>query len=190
MDLFAIPIHHGKLDLPLDNLRNRLDNLFQQCDRGVWAGETGLSTGQLGLDLHQYPEVSSLVDAIMPRVHEYWEVLHYVPATLEVESCWANQHSVGDRTQEHGHCDGHRQTHVASVFYVEKVEGADLEFINPLDYIHKMTPLAGEQGDMLMSESIASKTGDFFLFPGWMRHRTSPTKNKRIAISINFKGVW
>ncbi len=42
MDLFAIPIHHGKLDLPLDNLRNRLDNLFQQCDRGVWAGETGL----------------------------------------------------------------------------------------------------------------------------------------------------
>ena len=53
-----------------------------------------------------------------------------------------------------------------------------------------MTPLAGEQGDMLMSESIPSKTGDFFLFPGWMRHRTSPTKNKRIAISINFRGVW
>ena len=71
---------------------------------------------------------------------------------------------------------------------MEKQEGGDIELINPLDYLHRFTPLAKDHGDMLMSESISCVTGDFLLFPGWMRHRTQPATSNRKAISINFNG--
>ena len=188
MNLFSIPVYKGHLDQSFN-----IPDMWSGLSKGVWSGETGYTTAQSDLMLWEsFPEVEDLINALFPYVAEYWDNdLKYEKAELRPSSAWANWHEVGDYTAEHSHAAGARQTHVAAVYYVEKQPSVgDIELINPLDYIHKMTPLAGEQGDMLMSESIASKTGDFFLFPGWMRHRTSPTKNKRIAISINFRGVW
>ena len=184
MNLFSIPVYKGHLDEDFN-----IPDLWSGLSKGVWSGETGYSTAQSDLRLwDSFPEVGDLIEGLFPHVLKYWETLGYTPARIEPTASWANWHEVGDQTHEHAHCDGTRQTHVASVYYMEKQEGGDIELINPLDYLHRFTPLAKDHGDMLMSESISCGTGDFLLFPGWMRHRTQPATSNRKAISINFNG--
>ena len=184
-DLFPIRIFHGHLSQDF----GIPDTLWDGCAEGVWSGETGQSTGQFDVLLHDREDsVRNLIDALFPSVLNYWETLGYAPSNIVPTASWANYHQAGDYTKEHSHSDGHRQAHVVAVYYIEKCDGGDIEFANPLDYIHRLTPLAGEIGDMLMSESVETETGDFILFPGWLRHRTQPTPTPRKAISINFTG--
>ena len=187
MNLFSIPVYKGHLDQSFN-----IPDLWSGLSKGVWSGETGYTTAQSDLMLWEsVPEVEDLIGAMFPYVAKYWdEQLGYDKCELRPSSAWANWHEPGDFTAEHSHAAGARQTHVASVFYMEKQEGGDIELINPLDYIHRLTPLSLDRspGDMLMSESISCVTGDFLLFPGWMRHRTQPATTTRKAISINFNG--
>ena len=155
-----------------------------------WAGETGKSTGQKDLFLHERTEMNWIINAMYPHVLKYWDQnLKYNPTKIIPVSSWANLHEDGDNTNEHSHSDGMNQAHVASVFYLEKEQGGDIEFCNPLDYIHRLTPRAIGLGDKILSETVACSTGDFLLFPGWLRHRTTPANGRRIAISINFNGM-
>ena len=185
MNLFSIPVYKGHIEEDFN-----IPDLWSGLSKGVWSGETGYSTAQSDLMLWEsFPEVEDLINELFPHVATYWDYdLKYEKAELSPSSAWANWHEVGDYTAEHSHAAGARQTHVAAVYYIEKGEGGDIELINPLDYIHRLTPLANSPGDMLMSESISCVTGDFLLFPGWMRHRTQPATSNRKAISINFNG--
>ena len=184
-DLFPIRIFHGHLSQDF----GIPDTLWDGCAEGVWSGETGQSTGQFDVLLHEREKsVRDIIDAMFPSVLEYWEILGYVAADIQPIASWANSHQAGDYTKEHSHSAGSRQAHVGSVYYIDKQQGGDLEFANPLDYVHRLTPRGGEIGDMLISESVETETGDFILFPGWLRHRTQPTPTPRKAISINFTG--
>ena len=183
-NLFQVPVYKGHLEQDF-----KIPDLWSGLSKNVWSGESGFSTAQCDLQLHDSSvEVCDIIEALFPHVIEYWNTLGYAPAQIRPTASWANWHEAGDHTSEHSHCDGTRQTHIASVYYIEKGEGGDIELINPLDYIHRLTPLAGEQGDMLMSESIKCVSGDFLLFPGWLRHRTQITQSPRKALSINFNG--
>ena len=185
IDLFPIRIFHGNLSQDF----NIPSNLWDGCHEGAWSGETGQSTGEVDVFLHEREDsVRNLIDALFPSVLEYWEHLGYAPADIQPVSSWANNHRSGDYTREHSHSDGIRQSHISAVYYIEKCDGGDIEFVNPLDYIHRLTPRVGEVGDMLLSESVRTETWDFLLFPGWLRHRTQPTLHPRKAISINFTG--
>tara|TARA_B100000287_G_C20506094_1_gene731135 strand:+ start:64 stop:705 length:642 start_codon:yes stop_codon:yes gene_type:complete len=208
LKLFPIPVYKGHLDIE-QYLLDELDTLFKNIDtrdlkareemlemkkefleRGSWSAEAGLSTGQICTDLHSNNyRIRKLADEMHPKVCEYWEELGYAPANVQVTASWANDHQIGDYTGEHSHSDGWRQAHVASVIYLDKTKGrGNLEICNPLDYIHRLTPLHGEQGDAIMAEEIETVTGDFLLFPGWLRHRTQPTEHPRRVLSINWCG--
>jgi hypothetical protein len=190
--MFDIPIKKGYIFGTPKEIKQTWDilqDMWSYCDRGVWSGETGLSTGQQALDLHAYQEFDWIISQMIPHVINYWDKdLKYAPASIEPVSSWANLHEDGDYTKEHSHSDGIRQAHVASAFYLEKGEGGDVEFCDPLDCIRRLTPLAKPAGDAIISESMPCTTGDFLLFPGWVRHRTQPAIGKRVAISINFNG--
>ena len=70
---------------------------------------------------------------------------------------------------------------------MEKGEGGDIQLCDPLDYIHRLTPLQKDWGESIISETVPTKTGDFILFPGWITHglSTKLTDSKRISISWN-----
>jgi|TARA_B100000035_G_scaffold15313_1_gene12464 uncharacterized protein (TIGR02466 family) len=190
--MFDIPIKKGfisgtarEIQLTWDILRD----IWDSCEKGAWSGETGVSTGEQILDLHVYKEFDWIVGQMIPHVIEYWDKdLGYCPAHIQPVASWANLHIDGDFTQEHSHSAGIRQAHVASVFYLKKGEGGDIEFCDPLDHIRRFTPLAKSVDDAILSQSMPCTTGDFLLFPGWLRHRTQPAIGKRVAISINFNG--
>ena len=129
MNLFSIPVYKGHLDEDFN-----IPDLWSGLSKGVWSGETGYSTAQSDLRLwDSFPEVGDLIEGLFPHVLKYWETLGYTPARIEPTASWANWHEAGDHTHEHAHCDGTRQTHVASVYYMEKQAGGDIELINPLD---------------------------------------------------------
>lgn len=190
--MFDIPVRKGFVTghaQQISDLWNLLGEIWNDCERGVWSGESGRSTGQQLLDLHDYPEMEWVIQQMMPEVINYWDNdLKYAPTNIQPVASWSNLHEDGDFTAEHSHSDGLRQAHVASVFYLKKAEGGDIEFCDPLDYVKRLTPLARSAEDAILSESMPCTTGDFLLFPGWLRHRTQPAIGKRVAISINFNG--
>ena len=49
-NLFPIPVWQGHLDPP-EGLHEMLQEKYKQCNKAVWALESNLSTGELGMDL-------------------------------------------------------------------------------------------------------------------------------------------
>lgn len=190
--MFDIPIKKGFISGTPKEIQQTWDilqDIWVSCNRGAWSGETGVSTGQKTLDLHTYHEFDWIIGQMFPHVIDYWDKdLGYAPTDIQPVAAWANLHEDGDYTQEHSHSAGIRQSHVSSVFYLKKGEGGDIEFCDPLDHIRRFTPLARSIDDAILSDSVPSLTGDFLLFPGWLRHRTQPAIGKRVAISINYNG--
>ena len=188
-NLFPVPVLQGHLDPPL-GLLEELESMYKECTPGAWASETGVSTGELGMNLHQRsPLMEDLITGMMDAVVEYWDQhLGYAPAEIQPTASWSNLHGRGDYTGEHSHCNGRLGCHIASVYYLQKDEGGDICLCDPLDYIRRLTPLQKDNGDAIISEPVAARTGDFLLFPGWIRHKTNRATNKRQAISINFNG--
>ena len=188
-NLFPVPVLQGHVDPPL-GLVEELTSMYKDCNRGVWASETGVSTGELGMFLHEVsPLLQDLIESMMDTVVEYWDQhLGYAPAEIRPTASWSNLHTRGDYTGEHSHCNGRLGCHIASVYYLQKDEGGDICLCDPLDYIRRLTPLQKDNGDAIISEPVPTRTGDFLLFPGWVRHRTNRATNKRQAISINFNG--
>ena len=188
-NLFPVPVLQGHVDPPL-GLVEELTSMYKDCNRGVWASETGVSTGELGMFLHEdSPLLQDLIESMMDTVVEYWDQhLGYAPAEIRPTASWSNLHTRGDYTGEHSHCNGRLGCHIASVYYLQKDEGGDICLCDPLDYIRRLTPLQKDNGDAIISEPVPTRTGDFLLFPGWVRHKTNRATNKRQAISINFNG--
>ena len=186
--LFYTPVYQGHIDPP-EGLHELLQEKYKNCNKAAWASESNLSTGELGMDLFKEPLVTDLINVMMGAVINYWdEHLGYAPAQIEPTSCWSNIHQKGDWTGEHSHCSGMLGCHIASVYYLEKGEGGDIEMVDPLDYVRRLTPLHKDHGDAMISTPLDTRTGDFLLFPGWMRHRTEFATGQRQAISINFNG--
>jgi len=188
LNLFPVPVLKGHIDPP-EGLVEVLAEKYKQCNKAAWAKESNLSTGELGMDLMMEPLVAQVIEEMMGSVLEYWDQhLGYAPAEIQPTASWSNLHARGDRTGEHSHCNGRLGCHIASVYYLEKGEGGDIELVDPLDYIRRLTPLQKDHGDAIMATPVETRTGDFLLFPGWLRHRTQPATWKRHAISINFNG--
>ena len=189
LNLFPVPVLKGHIDPP-EGLFEAIAEKLEDCHKGKWARETGKSTGEFGMDLDKkVPQVSELIDLMLPTVVDYWDQhLLYAPAQIEPTSCRANWHTYNDFTGEHSHSSGKFGCHIASVYYLEKDEGGDICLCDPLDYIRRLTPLQKDWREPIISEPVPTRTGDFLLFPGWVRHKTNRATNKRQAISINFNG--
>jgi len=189
LNLFPVPVLKGHIDPP-DNIYEEIGELYKKTSKRKFGLETGRSTGEFGLNLFDHsPAVRVLISLMEEHVMDYWEHnLYYGHAEFQPTAAWSNIHEVGDWTGEHSHCNGRLGCHVASVYYLEKGEGGDISICDPLDYIRRLTPLRKDNGDVIIAEPVPTRTGDFLLFPGWVRHRTSPATGQRQAISINWNG--
>jgi len=204
LSLFSVPVRKGYI-VPnakqYSETYEYLHSLFRNCNKGVWALETGKSTSELegGSALFQNPIFDWLTLPLLADVKDYWQnVLHYrKDYHMYVDSMWANLHTNGDSTGLHAHVNGRGKSHVSVVYYFVKNHGSsDLQFANPLEQILRMCPLdapyddwsrtSGYSYDYFTAETVRS---DYLIFPSWLQHRTLPNDDsERIAISINFSG--
>lgn len=197
-NLFATPIQQIRI-VPTEEEYNGLNTLlysiFDKSADNAWALESGKSTGEHDLYLYNQPEARWLMEATYYHVLNFWETLKYrTGSKIVFTSAWANLHKQGQVTGEHSHCGGAIKAHISSVFYFKKPEeSGNIEFVDPLEYIHKMTPAHQyDETNGAMYKEINAKQFDLLLFPSWLKHRVQPNKTNedRVAISMNFIGLY
>ncbi len=197
IELFSITVNRSQILLPEKERQECIKSIYHICNeppKYFFPGEDGQSTGSRDLKLHSRPQFASLFLKIQERVEAYWKQLLY---TTELHptlfDSWANIHTKGNWTMQHCHNDGYwGSSHISGVYYVNKnINEVDIEFIDPLDMIHRLTPAQNMMGIHSKATSFQTQTGDLVLFPSWLSHRVNKNKfdEDRIAISFNFKGI-
>jgi len=197
IDLFAISIHKSKIILPEDQRLTCIETVYDICEQPpkyFFPGEDGQSTGSRDLTLHGRPQFASLFLQIQERVQTYWNELIYTTAlTPTIISSWANVHRKDNWTMQHCHNDGHwGSSHISGAYYLHKnINESDIEFVDPLDTIHRLTPKQNMIGIHSKATSFETETGTLLLWPSWLSHRVDKNKfdEPRIAISFNYKGT-
>ena len=195
--LFSIPIAKGKI-VPTEEQESAsfalLNDAFDKAHRGVWALESGLSTGELknGMELYQAVEFEWLSFQLAEKAKELWNTLKYrQDYHLYIDSMWANKHTHGDTTGEHNHNAGRNKSTLSGVYYLRKNKATGhLRFRDPLETIWGMCPLDYEFPEHKKQWTWEAETHDYCIFPSWLNHSTQPyiSNDERIAISINFSG--
>jgi len=197
IDLFKTVIQKHSI-IPTDEefttLDSFLSNVFNNSTVNSWALETGKSTGEHDLLFHTYPQGQWLVNKALLLANQYWNSLKYRKnAELRIDSSWANLHLLDETTGEHSHCGGSNRSHVSCVYYLKKpLNSGHIEFVDPLEYIHRMSPLHEYSDRAGGYTEVPAEQFDLILFPSWIKHKTQPNKTNdpRVAISMNFKGYW
>jgi len=194
--LFSVPLYKGTI-VPSKSQEQeallKLEEIFSNCKKSSWPGESHISTGQIHTQLHTLKEFDWLTNSLFYYVQDYWyNGLEYASMDIRLRDSWANLHLLGDTTAEHSHNDGyHGNCHISSVYYLKKPKDCGhIEFCDPLDYIRRLTPYRQLQGIDTISSEVKTEQYDFILFPSWLRHRVSPhpVKEERLALSFNYIG--
>jgi len=196
-NLFSTPVDCVTI-VPTAEQFNKTDafltRIFDDSQENNWALETGKSTGQHGLDIHDCPEMFWLIDQALVHVREYWNALGYrKPLDIIPDSSWANIHKHLQLTGEHAHCGGFKKSHISTVYHFKKPDNSGhIEFVDPLEYIHRMTPVHEFSERVGTYNEFKTNQFDFVLFPSWLKHRTQANNSieDRVAISINFIGLF
>jgi uncharacterized protein (TIGR02466 family) len=168
---------------------------LDRSSENAWALESGKSTGEHDLYLFRAPQMRWLMDTMYPHIYEFWKRMDYRRGVEIIPtSGWANLHKHNQTTGEHSHCGGAIKAHVSVVYYLKKpANSGNIEFVDPLEYIHKMSPkhVYDETLGSMYSEVEADQF-DLVIFPSWLKHRTQPnlSNEDRVAISVNFIGLW
>jgi hypothetical protein len=200
INLFSVPVFKFKV-VPTAEQYNTLDeylkNVFNSASDKAWASETGKSTGEYNLLLHTHPEIQWLINATSFYMMGAWNKINYAHgAELSCVTAWANLHGPGHTTGEHTHCNGATSSHLSAVYYFKKPQDSGhIEFRDPLEYIHSLSPRDMYVTDEYHSKihtTVESNEFDLLIFPSWLNHRSQPNKSNenRIAISMNFIGNW
>jgi uncharacterized protein (TIGR02466 family) len=202
LNLFPILVQKYKIEPSQEEYQvfdTYLNALFNRATEDAWALETGKSTGEYNLFLHERPESQWLMPKVFECVYHYWSALHYrTGAKIECTSAWANSHKFGQVTGEHSHCGGAVRAHISAAYYFKKPAlSGNIEFVDPLEYIHKMTPIHEYSeytpvGISHMYTEVDASQFELVLFPSWLKHRTqtSQTNDERVCVSMNFIGHY
>ena len=190
LDLFAIKIYKTRYD-NVDKIRTglfpKLTELFESTkNNNVESMYDGtLCTYRTNSFLQTYPETTELIDFAEEHARQYWKELKYSPLLEpKVIQVWANEtpHSGWVRSHLHGSMP------MTGVLYVSAGPGmGNLVIENPLDAILSSQPMDYAAQELLHQE-IEVTTGDFIIFPGWIRHHVKPntTNEKRLILGVNF----
>lgn len=198
IDLFPTTIRKGNI-IPTEEQDTEsykyLSSIFSDCDINSWVGESGVSTGQFGLDLHNSNSLSWLFNNLHQEVLNFWNACGYRNnCQIYLISSWANLHTKDDTTLEHSHSDGsYGNNHISGVYYFRKpINDGHISFCDPLDYIRRLCPYDTMFGIDTINQKVQASQYEYILFPSWMRHKVDKyqTDEERIAISFNYRGVW
>jgi hypothetical protein len=137
---------------------------------------------------------------ILPELKDYYDWLNkiaqhiilnewglYNKHSYLISNSWVNFHGEGGVTERHHH----GATVLTTAAYLNMPENAGyIEFRDPLEY-NKGFYMKNYDDEMFGWKAIPAITGDVLFFPGYLRHRTQPNKNKnekRWVLTTNYLG--
>lgn len=107
----------------------------------------------------------------------------------KVTNSWVNYHAEGGLTSVHHH----GPTTLTMAAYLQMPdEGGYIEFEDPLEHI-KGFHMKKYDEEIYNWKQVSAGTGDVLIFPGWLKHRTQPNKNKnkkRWVLTTNYMSMF
>ncbi|MAF44123.1 MAG: hypothetical protein CMI54_08215 [Parcubacteria group bacterium] len=99
-----------------------------------------------------------------------------------IERSWYNIHYKGGHTLPHDHCDTYNNgPHYLCVHFLKALDKCGGLQVREPDYV-------GHHANSVNKwRTLPVETGDFYIFPGWLEHKTETNKSdeERIIMSLN-----
>jgi len=135
--------------------------------------------------VHKFKEAEPLVNFVEQEAAKYWKDLQY-SELLEpkIIQMWANRQPKGGSVRSHLH----GTMPITGVLYVNAKQGmGNIVIENPLENVLVSQPM-DYRAQAFMHYEVEVQTGDFIMFPGWMRHyvQENTLDEERIVIGMNF----
>jgi len=165
-----------------------LDDHFEKLsssDNYFTAGSARPLERTNGFDLHQDPQLKTVVEFIRGCCKNYWKDCGYDPSIdSDITQMWAIKTLPGGFTPPHNH----NPSVVSGAFYVSvNKDSGNLHLENPLEFMLGKLPFAMGWGPTLrFNKILAPSTGSLFLFPGWLKHFSEPNNSDKIRYVISF----
>jgi uncharacterized protein (TIGR02466 family) len=190
INLFPIKIYKTKfagVDNIKKNLFPKLEEVFNKTKRNnVRSMQDGtLCSFYESNNLQDDPICRDFVEFAEFHAREYWRELCYIETLIpHVTQIWANQTPNAGWIQSHLH----GSIPLTATLYVNAAPGmGNLVIENPLDSILVSQPMDYKAQETLHHE-VEVETGDFVMFPGWIRHHVKPntTDQYRLILGVHF----
>lgn len=190
INLFPIKIFktkYNEIESIKENIFSQLESVFEKTkEDNVESMQNGtLCTYFTNSNIQEFKEAGPLVNFAEEQAKLYWKELRYSnllePKVIQI---WANATPKNGWIRSHQH----GAVPITGVLYVDAKPGmGNLVLENPLDSLLTSQPMDYKAQELLHYE-VEVSTGDFVMFPGWMRHYVKPntTTENRLILGINF----
>jgi uncharacterized protein (TIGR02466 family) len=181
-------------NIPVENwtsIKSKIDAIFNapEFKNSNLEKDGGKTSVVYGRESKDYPHFWAEFDFFKPKALEAinasidkWKLdkTTYIPS-----ESWVNIHTKGSWTEEHTH----RGAQFVGVYYLHVPENSGRLLVrDPMEYAWGALPSDEARGINDIWYPVEVKTGDFVLFPSWLKHKTeeSNTDESRYVMSINF----
>jgi uncharacterized protein (TIGR02466 family) len=154
-------------------------------------GNANSSATNVNIQPHIMPEFKEFYNWLNPIASHilYNEYGLFDKIEYKISNSWVNFHGEGGETAIHHHGD----TALTVAAYLQLPEdGGFIQFKDPMEY-QKGFHIRKYDDEFWMWKTVPATTGDVILFPGWIRHRTQPNKNKntkRWVLTTNYMHLY
>ena len=156
---------------------------------GVSEDGGGITTAGNNDNPHFWPSMVPFLQWLHPKIEialNEWAVAY---DSYFISKSWANLHTRGGYTKPHEHGPG---SVVVSIYVKQPQDGGNIMFESLLR--DKWVAYSREDKHSNIHDywrEISVNTNDVLLFPGWINHKTQPSKTdeERIVFTINFGAV-
>jgi len=148
----------------------------------------GLCSYNVVRDLFKWNDMQPYVEFLDQHLNIYWKELGYTSQRKpNIVEMWANVYEKNSFIDTHNHSP----ITITASFYLQKsINSGNIAFEHPLDTILKHQPISFDNiesyGSMFDKEVIVEE-GDVIMFPGWLKHKTTPNldNSDKIVIGAN-----
>lgn len=180
----------GDLELLKNSIIPKLDAVFEKTrlNNQDSMRNDGLCSYNAVRDLHYWPELEHYIAFLKTHLDIYWKELNYDPSKPpNIVGMWANKYGPGSFIDLHNHSP---ITITASFYLSKPTNSGNIVFEHPSETILRHQPVAindiASYGSWFQTE-VAVNEGDLVLFPGYLKHKTTPNldSSDRIIIGAN-----
>ena len=194
INIFPTKIYKTELSVNTDRIFRGIRKLqvdFKQraieTNHGIMQSGS-LTYGNAMGTIHTLPDMAELTFKIIKHLKVFWIELGYSKSPLPSwERMWFNTYKKNSFVSMHNHSPAS----IVGCYYLNKTDSAsNIHFLNPNEMLLKTQPFGHKGYDefTFFEKEVEVYSGDLVLFPGYLKHRSSPVSDnsKRITIAFNF----
>lgn len=173
---FSTPMWMFELDIDFKKAISTAYEIEKELQNSLKSNVGGYQSPNIDVQKY-FPEIFEAIKEIVNYISNETEM------KLEFDNGWLNINRENDFNILHTH----PLTSIASVFYIKsEPNSGNIKFKSPTLVSHY--PINASNKNFYGGCTLASKTGNLYLFPSYLEHLVEPNKSgqDRISLAVNF----